>query len=106
VPDRNQPDLRYNFRPSLALGPRHAVLSSTDQLARDVVEALGKTPPTTAEVSPHVSPTQRPELAAILKANRSTLVRSDMVNKGKSQAEAEQESMCFVPSSDGRIARP
>jgi len=90
APDRDHLDQRYNFRPSLALAHGHAVLSSTDQLARDVVEALGKARQTAAEASHTLLQLSGSELAAILKANRPTLVRGDMVKKGKSQAEAEQ----------------
>jgi len=98
VPDRDHLDQRYNFRPSLALAHGHAVLSSTDQLARDLVEALGKAPQTAAEASHTLLQLSGPELAAILKANRPTLVRSDMVNKGKSQTEAEQgiDTLCAL----------
>ena len=90
VPDRDHLDPRYNFRPSLALAHGHAVLSSTDQLARDLVEALGKARPPGTEASHTVIQIGGRELAEILKANRPGLVRGDMVKKGKSQAEAEQ----------------
>jgi hypothetical protein len=90
APDRDHLDQRYNFRPSLALAHGHAVLSSTDQLARDLVEALGKAPQTAAEASHTLLELSGPELAAILKANRPALVRGNMLKEGKSQAEAEQ----------------
>jgi hypothetical protein len=98
VPDRDHLDQRYHFRPSLALAHGHAILSSTDQLARDLVEALGKAPQTATEASHTLLQLSGPELAAILKANRPTLVRGDMVKKGKSQAEAEQgiDTLCAL----------
>jgi hypothetical protein len=90
VPDRNHLDQRFNFRPSLALAQGHAILSSTDQLARDLVEALGKPGAATAEPVHTMLQLSGPELAGILKANRSILVRGTMLKDGKTETEAQQ----------------
>jgi hypothetical protein len=92
VEDRSRLDTRFNFRPSLTLARGYAVLSSTDQLARDLLEAVGKTPSSSGSASPRSHSVLRltgQELATILRANRATLVRGNMVKEGKSQKEAE-----------------
>ena len=90
VPDRNHLDQRFNFRPALALAHGHAILSSTDQLARDVVDALGKAGQGAADATHTLLQLSGPEITGILKANRPALVRGTMLKDGKSEAEAEQ----------------
>jgi len=90
--DRSHLDQRFNFRPSLALAKGHAILSSTDQLTRDLLDALDKSPADGA-AAVHRGHSQLrlngAELARILRANRMPLVRGNMVKEGKSQQEAE-----------------
>ena len=83
---------RFNIRPSLTMPGDYLVLSSTDSLARDIVDALGR------EIERTVKPLAEThslvelegvQLASILQANRQTLVRGDMVKKGSTQEEAE-----------------
>jgi hypothetical protein len=90
VPDRNHLDQRFNFTPSLALVHGHAILSSTDQLARDLVDALAKAPPAIADSTHSLLQLSGAELAAVLKANRPVLVQGTMLKDGKSEAEAQQ----------------
>jgi len=70
----------------------YLVLSSTDGLARDLLDALDR------EIEQTVKPLagthslvelEGVQLASILQANRQALVRGDMVKKGSTQAEAE-----------------
>jgi len=85
-------DTRFNFRPSLALAKGHAILSSTDQLTRDLLDALNK-PAAAKDPAKATAHTQvrvgGAELAGLMRANRMSMVRDDMVKKGKSQQEAE-----------------
>ena len=92
VEDRTKLDQRFNFRPALAMPGEYLILSSTDGLARDLIDALNR------EMEEPVKPLGEVHslaeidaawLASILEANRGTLVRSDMVKKGKTQEEAE-----------------
>jgi hypothetical protein len=92
VQDKTRLDARFNVRPALALPGEYVVLSSTDGLARDLIDALGR------ETDPPVKPMAQTHsvleidgagAAAALAANRETLVRGDMVKKGRTQAEAE-----------------
>lgn len=92
VEDRAKLDTRFNFRPSLALAKGRAILSSTDQLARDLLDALNKTSAKKSPAPPQAHTFIRlsgSELAGLLRANRASLVRDDMAKKGKSQEEAE-----------------
>jgi hypothetical protein len=86
--------LRYNFRPALARIGEYLVLSSTDGLARDLIDALR------AELAagPKPSPSTHSfleldgvSLRDILTANRPNLIRKNMVDKGNSHEKAESE---------------
>jgi hypothetical protein len=83
---------RFNLRPTMAMPGNYLILSSTDGLARDLIDALQR------EAGQTVTPMTRTHsaleidggrVAAALGANREILVQGDMVNKGKSQQEAE-----------------
>ena len=92
VEDKTKLNTRFNLRPALAMPGEHLILSSTDGLARDLIEALSP------QAEPAAAPTARTHsvldiegahAASALQANRETLVRGDMVKKGRTQAEAE-----------------
>ncbi len=92
VEDKTRLDLRFNFRPALAMPDEYVILSSTDGLARDLIGALGR------EKSGTVTPLAEThsvleidgvQAASILQANREAMVRGDMVKKGKTQEDAE-----------------
>jgi len=92
VPDREHLHQRYNFRPTLALAHGTAILSSTDQLARDLMDGLGQAQAGAGGESPgyhSVLQLAGAELQRILKANRAGMVRNNMIKEGKSEAEAE-----------------
>ena len=92
IEDKTNLDQRFNFRPSVAMPGGYLVLSSTDGLARDLVDALGREikEPAGAVADTHsLLEIDGDQLASILAANRETLVRGDMVKKGKTQEESE-----------------
>jgi hypothetical protein len=70
----------------------YLILSSTDGLARDLIDCLNREKAGTikplAETYSQVE-IEGGRLASILEANRGILVRGDMVNKGHTQEEAE-----------------
>jgi hypothetical protein len=87
-------DARYNFRPSLARPGDYVILSSTDALARDLIEAVKQAPSTPAKTSPAANglmEVEGPALSAILEANREQMVRKNMVDKGDSREKAESD---------------
>jgi hypothetical protein len=90
--DKNNLEQRFNIRPALAMPGEYLILSSTDDLTRDLIDALNQ------EIHHKVTPLDKThslveidtaQLTSILKANRDTMVRSDMVKKGSTQEEAE-----------------
>lgn len=89
---KNNLEQRFNIRPALALPGEYLILSSTDDLAQDLIDSLNR------EMQQKVKPIAKThshveidtaQLTSILKANRDILVRSDMVKKGSTQEEAE-----------------
>jgi hypothetical protein len=90
--EKNNLEQRFNIRPALAMPGEYLILSSTDDLARDLIDSLNR------EMKDKVKPItgthsqveiETAQLTSILKANRDTMVRSDMVKKGSTQEEAE-----------------
>ena len=94
IEDKTKLDQRFNYRPALAMPGEYLILSSTDGLARDLIDALSRE--TEHTVKPFAQTHSLVEidaaqLASILEANRETLVRSGMVKKGSTQEESETE---------------
>lgn len=92
VEDKTKLAQRFNIRPTLAMPGEYLILSSTDGLARDLIDAVNK------EIERQVRPLAQihslveiegNQLASILKANRDTLIRGDMIKKGRTQEESE-----------------
>jgi hypothetical protein len=90
--EKNNLEQRFNIRPALAMPGEYLILSSTDGLTRDIIDALNR------EMQHKVKPVagihsqveiDTAQLTSILQANRDTMVRSDMVKKGSTQEEAE-----------------
>ncbi len=83
---------RFNFRPALALPHNYLILSSTDALARDLIDAVNREKNGSAQTdtSDHTSVELNGQsLSAILRANIKALVRNNMVDKGVSEQEAK-----------------
>jgi hypothetical protein len=87
-------DSRYNYRPSLARPGDYVIISSTDGLAEDLIDAVRK------EAAGPLKPSRAAhsrldidgaQLRAILVANRGQFVRKNMVEKGSSREQAETE---------------
>ncbi len=92
-------DQQFNFRPTLAMPGEYLILSSTDGLARDLIDTLS------AETENAVKPLAQThslveigggQLASALDANRETMIQSDMVKKGNTRQEAEAGIDMFI----------
>ncbi len=105
--DRQQIESRFNFRPSLAMPGDYLILSSTEALARDLIDALKK------EIAGTVKPLAQAhsllevnavQLASILDANRQNLVRKNMLDEGstKEQAETQMDLLITIVRHLGR----
>ncbi|MEW6073580.1 MAG: hypothetical protein AB1726_13435 [Planctomycetota bacterium] len=113
IDDRAHLPPRFNYSPTLALPQNHLVLSSTEGLARDLVDALARG----AGAGPEAGDQDdRVELdgagiGAALAANREALVRSNMIDEGHTREEAELEIgallalIGFVDEVDLRVGR-
>ena len=87
-------DTRYNFRPSLARPGDYVILSSTDALARDLIDVVKRTssaPPKASLAENSLMEIEGPALSAILEANREQMVRKNMIDKGNSREKAESD---------------
>jgi hypothetical protein len=87
-------DARYNYRPTLARPGDYVVLSSTDGLAKDLIDALKAE--TTGAVKPSAAAHTLAEidgagLRGILLANREQLIRKNMLEKGHTRQKAESD---------------
>lgn len=92
--DKSDVGIQFNFRPSLVKLGDYLVLSSTDGLAKDLIDALKKE--TAAATKPlagvhSLIDVDATRLASVLDANRQTLVRNNMTEKGNSKEKAETE---------------
>lgn len=94
IKDKNDLETRFNFRPALARVGQYLVLSSTEGITKDLIDALKK------EAAGALKPlagvdslveVDASAIASILQVNREPLVRNNMVEKGKTQEEAEAE---------------
>jgi len=91
---REQLHMRYNFRPALAMPGDYVILSSTESLARDLIDAIKTAPDDPGTMLPQTHSLLEIDgtpLASILVANQTVMVQNNMVEKGHSQAEAEKE---------------
>jgi len=92
IEDKTNLDTRFNIRPALAMPEEYLILSSTDGLARDLIDSLNhekeRTVKPLAETCSLVE-IEGGRLASILEANRGALVRGDMIKKGSTQEQAE-----------------
>jgi len=86
---------RFNLRPALARFGPYIILSSTDALAKDVIDALnreeGRAPSAPAGAHTLLEITNGSGIAALLNANRSALVRQSVVGSGASPQQAEAQ---------------
>jgi hypothetical protein len=90
---------RFNFRPSLALPADYLILSSSDGLARDLIDAVIQEALQTAKPlgGMHtIAELDGKQLASILQANFKSMVRQNMVSKGNTQESAEATISLFI----------
>jgi hypothetical protein len=89
--DQAKLDTRFNARPALAMPGKYLILSSTDGLACDLIDALSR------EAGQTVTPLAQTHSAleidgrsvtSALRANRETIIQGDMIKKGKTHEES------------------
>jgi len=99
IEDKTNLEPRFNVRPALAMPGEYLILSSTDGLAKDLIDALNR------EMEQTIKPLagtnslvelEGGQLASILEANRKTLIQGNMVDKGSTQEQAEANIDLFI----------
>ena len=88
-----KPGLLHNFTPSLAVVGSRVVLSSSAELTRILIEELSSVPEskTGAGKAPDTIAIDGPAVRSILEANKEVYVADQMVKKGISKPQAEEE---------------
>ncbi len=89
--DKKSLDVRFNLRPTLACFGDHLILSSTDGLAKDVIDALSKEAARPVKPMPGIHSLVELDsvrLATTLGANRENLIRQNML-EGNTREQAE-----------------
>jgi hypothetical protein len=97
--NRGAIDSRYNYRPSLARPGDYVIISSTDGLAQDLIDAVQKeaaTRPKPSQAAHSSLEIDGAQLHAILVANREQFIRKNMVDKGSSREQAETQTGIFL----------
>lgn len=92
--DREHLPIRFNFRPALVKMGEYLVISSTDGLANDLIDALQKekaAPPRPVSGVNTLLTLDAAQAAALVEVNRSALVADNMVKKGISRERANKE---------------
>jgi hypothetical protein len=92
--DNKAIDSRYNFRPALARAGEFLILSSTDGLAGDLIDALAKEAASPRRPRPSATSLltlDGPQIVSLLRADRENMVLQNMTEKGHAREEAEQE---------------
>ena len=94
VEDRQNLDVRFNFSPSLAVVGDYLILSSTEGLTRDVIDAVKRemAAPVEALSETHsLVEIDAGRLASLLSANRERLILNKMRDESKAREQAETE---------------
>jgi hypothetical protein len=99
IEDKTNLDSRFNVRPALAMPGEYLILSSTDGLARDLIDTLHqetKQAPKPLAGTHSLVELEGGQLSSILEANRKTLIQGNMVDKGSTQEQAEANIDLFI----------
>lgn len=99
IKDRTRLDIRYNFRPTLAMPGQYLIISSTDGLAADLMDALGreaKQMPAPLAGTHSLVELDGSQIAAVLQKNRDVIARGNMVKEGASLEAARAKLDAFI----------
>jgi hypothetical protein len=90
--DRAHLPARFNTRPAIVHCGPYIILSSTDALARDLIDAVnkedGRTPAVPSSAHTIIEVDNVPEIAALLQADKPAIVRNSVLANGKKPAQA------------------
>jgi hypothetical protein len=113
--NRSELDTRFNFRPALAVLGDYLILSSTDGLTRDLIDALNQelaSPPKPLPQTHTLLEIDGAQAVALIEVNRKNLVRHNMLEKGITSEQADKEiglltaAMRFLDQASFSLATP
>lgn len=90
--EAEQRNIRFNFQPTLAMPGEYAILSSSESLARRLIDSLtggGGTKPVAAEGSHTRLTLHGGAIRDLLRLNFDAMVRNNMIEEGHTREEAE-----------------
>ncbi|MBI5396831.1 MAG: hypothetical protein HZA91_16165 [Verrucomicrobia bacterium] len=99
IKDRARLDIRYNFRPTLAMPGQYLVISSTDGLAADLMDALGreaKQMPAPLAGIHSLAELDGAQVSAVLQRNLDIIARGNMVKQGRSLEDARAQMNALI----------
>jgi hypothetical protein len=99
IKDRTRLDIRYNFRPTLAMPGDYLIISSTDGLAADLMDALGregKQMPAPLAGIHSLAELDGAQISAVLQKNRDIIARGNMVKEGQSLEVSRAKLDAFI----------
>ncbi|MFA5189640.1 MAG: hypothetical protein WC740_02880 [Verrucomicrobiia bacterium] len=91
IKDRSKLDMRFNFSPSLAMPGNYLILSSTEQLACDLMDAVGREAKLSSAplAQTHsLLEAKGDRVAAALLANHDVILRQNILKKGGGDGDA------------------
>jgi hypothetical protein len=93
--DRANLPSRFNMRPAIVHSGPYVILSTTDGLAKDLIDAVNKedarNPAQRSNAHTLAEVTCPGEIAALLKVNRAAMIRQSVLSSGKKPEEAANE---------------
>ena len=93
--DRSRLPARFNLRPALVRTGKYFILTTTDQLACDLIDALrredGRMAPDASGAHTVVEAGSGADIAAVLEANRASMIRQSVLGGGKKPEQATFE---------------
>jgi hypothetical protein len=93
--DRAHLPVRFNLRPAIVHAGPYIILSTTDGLARDLIDAVnkedGRSPAQTSNTHTVLEVTSPAEIAALLQVDKASMVRQSVLTSGKKPEQAARE---------------
>lgn len=93
--DRAQLPSRFNLRPAIVRDGPYIIFSTTDGLARDLIDAVNKedarNPAERSGAHTRIEVTGPAEIAALLNVNKAVMVRQTVLTSGKSPEQAARD---------------
>jgi hypothetical protein len=95
VKDREHLPSNFNYRPAIVRDGPYIILSTTDGLARDLIDAVNhedsRSPTRKSDAHTLLEVNSPAEIAALLNVNRTGMIRQSVLTKGEKPEQAARE---------------